>query len=117
MYNLVIRSESLSTHCEICRKSDCYDPLTGNCSRCASLYEVADATIPKKRRPLDYGEIGTIIGAIAGILIGLMGESIARSLQIQTSIFFVTLGLAIFGAILGALAGTGFERSHRVDPN
>ena|SRR6185369_8551502 len=117
MQNLVIKSETLSTHCEICRQSDCYDPLSNSCSRCSSLYEVTEGVIPEKRRSLDTGEIGTIFGAIAGALIGLIGEEIGRMFLIQTSFFFVILGLAIFGAILGAIAGTGFERFCRVDSN
>jgi hypothetical protein len=117
MQNLLIKSESLSTHCEICRQSDCYDPLRNHCSRCSSLYEVTEVVIPKKRRSLDSGEIGTICGAIAGALIGLLGEAIGRMFLIQTSVFFVTLGLTIFGAILGAIAGSGVERLRKIDSN
>jgi hypothetical protein len=35
--SLQIVSESLPTRCEVCHKSDYFDPRTGNCSRCNSI--------------------------------------------------------------------------------
>lgn len=37
MANLKIKSESKPTRCDICHKSDFFDPLTNSCSRCVDL--------------------------------------------------------------------------------
>jgi tetratricopeptide (TPR) repeat protein len=36
MSNITVNSDSLAKRCEICHQSDCFDPYTNECSRCAS---------------------------------------------------------------------------------
>ena len=38
MAELRIKAESLPKRCEICHKSDCFNPEIGYCSRCSVLY-------------------------------------------------------------------------------
>jgi hypothetical protein len=35
-----IKTESLAERCEICHKTDCFDPKTNHCSRCAGAREI-----------------------------------------------------------------------------
>lgn len=39
---MIIKQEYLPQRCEVCHQVDCFDPLSGNCSRCHQIPELED---------------------------------------------------------------------------
>jgi hypothetical protein len=66
--------------------------------------------ISAKKSSLNCDGIGTLVGAIAGLFIGIVVESFMGMSVLLKSFFPVITGLALFGAILGAILGSGINR-------
>jgi len=114
MNNLKIIIESLPTRCEICHQSDLFDSEANLCSRCQNIQIDEDLSFSKKRRPLDYGDIGLITGAIGGALIGVISEIVKGLSLAHISSYPVIIGLVIVGAIFGTISGEGIERLYKL---
>ncbi|MBX7220800.1 MAG: TMEM43 family protein [Blastocatellia bacterium] len=56
MATLQIKRETLPVRCEICHQTDCFDPLSNSCSRCAAVVPVTGHTLPHTRIEVTIGE-------------------------------------------------------------
>jgi hypothetical protein len=106
---LKIRNESLPLRCEICHREDYFDPERNYCARCVDLQLDLYRTALGKKLNLDTIDIGTICGAIAGILFSLLIIVIRGIAAIQKPLS-TTVGLAIFGALIGSITSGGINR-------
>lgn len=108
MSSLKVRMESLPARCEICHQSDCFDPQINQCSRC-SAWDGSEVAITKEKRPFDYSDIGLMCGLTCGALGGML-MGLSKSTSIETSLSWVIIGLAMVGAIWGAIIGAGLKQ-------
>jgi hypothetical protein len=98
--SITIRKESLPARCEICHKSDEFDPVTGQCRRCESLVPPFSITVKKKRSSNPYiNYSGVDSGPSALAIISMFIGVIA----IVPGIFLGSLAavLGVLAALLG----------------
>lgn len=95
MANLKIKSESKPTRCDICHKSDLFDPLTNSCSRCFNL---VIPTVNKSQNPTF---------ALNNSRNSLDRNSLRRTRLFSSANYKKTLGVF---SLTGLLAGLLFDR-------
>lgn len=115
MDGIKVKNESLPTRCETCHKADCFDPQTNICSRCSNIEDEEVTTKPvKKKLTLDYGDVGLIIGAVSGVLmgivIGLLHQELKNDSLAISTIFWLSTGLSLLDAVLGAAIGESIKQ-------
>jgi hypothetical protein len=74
---ILIKKESFPSHCDNCHQSDCFDPETNYCSRCAIETRIKkDNVNPINLVPssINYLIIGATFGAVIGLIVGLIAE-------------------------------------------
>jgi hypothetical protein len=118
MDNLQVKSESLAGRCEICHQTDCFDPQTNFCSRCAGLSVKPESVYCSSPVYLDavndarFVRTFGIIALLNSVLI-LLTKAIGLGVGLVVigygkPKFYRTLGLTvIILSILGILTGIG----------
>lgn len=91
MSNIIINSDSPAKRCEICHQSDCFDPYTNECSRCASSKGAAKEPSPRK--------INVSVELRLKDMLGLSGLELAKALANLVGIMgilFMCISLVCF---------------------
>jgi hypothetical protein len=100
----LLKRVSLSSKCEICHQKDCFNAKKNFCSRCAD-FDSEVTPIPKRVAKYNLADIGTLLGILVGLSL-LLVIMLVTGKEIKEA-FYVGLGFAIWGAILGSVIGEG----------
>lgn len=103
----LLKQISLSSKCEICHQKDCFNPKKNFCSRCAD-FDSEITLIPKRVAKYNLANIGTLLGILVGLSL-LLVIMLVTGKEIKEA-FYVGLGFAIWGAILGSVVGEGLMK-------
>jgi len=103
----LLKRVSLSSKCEICHQKDCFNPKKNFCSRCAD-FDSEITLIPKRVAKYNLANIGTLLGILVGLSL-LLVIMLVTGKEIKEP-FYVGLGFAIWGAILGSVIGEGLMK-------
>ena len=101
----LLKRVSLSSKCEICHQKDCFDASNNLCSRCL---EFEPNTVVKKVSKYNFSNIGTLLGVLVSLVL-LLIIMLTTGKEIK-ELFYVALGFAIWGAILGSVIGEGLMK-------
>ncbi|MBK7992791.1 MAG: hypothetical protein IPK14_05065 [Blastocatellia bacterium] len=103
----LLKQISLSSKCEICHQKDCFNAKKNFCSRCAD-FDSEVTPIPKRVAKYNLANIGTLLGILVGLSL-LLVIMLVTGKEIKEA-FYVGLGFAIWGAILGSVVGEGLMK-------
>ncbi len=99
MSNIKIKAQSLPQRCEVCHQSDCFDAITGHCTRCQGM--ALQSTLKKLAEIQEAVLIAEELAEAREKNLLSSLKSMPRGLKIIFAILILTLSYSLLSYLLG----------------